>query len=54
MEAYRSAIRILEEEYGITSLEELQNAIRKIGPIDVSLFCADIEPEKRRTRHEKK
>ena len=39
---------ILKNDYQITTSEELQKAIDRIGHIDISVFCAPI-PKKGRT-----
>lgn len=43
---------ILKSEYGIGSVAELEQAIDQLGPVDISLFCAEIKPV-RRNRYEK-
>ena len=43
---------ILKSEYGIGSVAELEKAIERLGSVDISLFCAEIKPT-RRKRHEK-
>ena len=42
-------VEILKTEYGIESLAQLQDAISKLGLIDLSPFCADIPKEKEKT-----
>ena len=42
---------ILKSEYGIGSMKELQNAIQKMGGLDVSVFCSEIK-QKKEKRHE--
>ncbi len=37
---------ILRTEYGISSVQELNDAIKKQKRIDISIFCS--EPEKRK------
>lgn len=44
---------ILKSEYGIGSVVELEKAIERMGAVDISPFCADITP-KRRKRNEQK
>jgi len=44
---------ILKSEYGIGSVAELEKAIERMGAVDISPFCADITP-KRRKRNEQK
>lgn len=39
-------LEILNNDYQIYTADELQEAIDKIGPIDISVFCAPL-PEKR-------
>lgn len=39
-------VEILKIEYGIETLAQLQEAISKLGLIDLSPFCADIQKEK--------
>lgn len=39
-------VEIMKTEYGIESLAQLQDAISKLGLIDLSPFCADIPKEK--------
>ena len=39
-------VEILKTEYGIESLAQLQDAISKLGLIDLSPVCADIQKEK--------
>lgn len=39
---------ILKSEYGIETQEQLQEAIRKLGFIDISPFCAEISNVKER------
>ena len=43
---------ILKSEYGIGSVAELEKAIEQLGSVDISPFCAEIKPARRR-RHEK-
>lgn len=47
MERPNEAARILEEEYGIRSMAELNAAIDRIGPIDISPFCAPINQKEK-------
>lgn len=37
------AVEILKTEYGITTMKELDAAIRKIGFLDISPFCSENE-----------
>ncbi len=37
------AVKILEEEYGIRSMNALDKAIAKLGFIDLYPFCAPID-----------
>lgn len=38
---------ILKSEYGIGSVTDLEKAIEKLGPVDISLFCAEIKETRR-------
>lgn len=42
---------LLKSEYGIGSVHELRKAILEIGGLDISMFCSEISP-KRRKKHE--
>lgn len=42
-------VEILKTEYGIETLAQLQEAISRLGLIDLSPFCADIPKEKGRS-----
>lgn len=42
-------VEILKTEYGIETLAQLQEAISKLGLIDLSPFCADIPKEKEKS-----
>lgn len=35
--------RILREEYGIESMEDLNRAIRELPKVDISVFCGPIK-----------
>ncbi len=51
MDRFSEITRILEEEYGITTAEELDTAISKLGKIDISIMCVTIqEPDRRKSR----
>ena len=39
---------LLKREYGIGSMAELEKAIARIGSIDITPFCADIKPKRRK------
>lgn len=39
---------ILKSEYGIGSLKELEKAIERVGSVDVSVFCTEIQPRRKR------
>lgn len=43
MKSPNEAVEILKNEYGITTMKELDAAIEKIGFLDVSLFCSPME-----------
>jgi len=49
---YRLA-ETLRTEYGISSMRELDAALRKLGVLDVSAFCAEV-PDKAEAREERK
>ncbi len=38
-------VRILREEYGISTMSELDKALSKLGAIDISLFCEIVEAD---------
>lgn len=44
--------KILREEYGITTVRELDEAISKLGTIDLSIFC--VKPESSKTGRRRK
>lgn len=46
MDRAESVVEILKSEYGICSLTQLQEAISKLGCIDLAPFCAEIPKEK--------
>lgn len=46
MDRLEGVVEILKSEYGIASLAQLQEAISKLGLVDLSLFCAEIPTEK--------
>ena len=48
MEKPDDAVKILEEEYGIRNMAELNEAIAKLGLIDLSPFCGPIKQNGRR------
>lgn len=39
------AAQILKTEYGITTMKELDAAIRKLGFLDISPFCAEVKKQ---------
>ncbi|WP_278941168.1 hypothetical protein [Anaerotruncus colihominis] len=43
MEKSNDAVKILEEEYGIRNMAELNEAIAKLGLIDLSPFCEPVK-----------
>lgn len=43
---------ILKAEYGISSIKELEKAIERMGSVDVSVFCKDINS--RRNQRDRK
>lgn len=45
MERKKAIIEILDEQYGIRTCEQLQEAISHLGFIDVSVFCGKLPPE---------
>lgn len=44
--------QILEEEYGISTVKELNAAISKLGNIDISIFCEVVHETDRRLNHD--
>ena len=36
----QNMVEILKNEFGIETIEELQNAIDNLKPLDISVFCA--------------
>lgn len=36
-----SAIQILKNEYGISTVAELNEALKALGHIDISIFCSE-------------
>lgn len=40
------AAKILKEEYGITTMRELDAAMKKIGFLDISLFCSETKSQR--------
>lgn len=40
-------LAILEEEYGIKSMADLNKAIADLGCIDISPFCGEIEEHRK-------
>lgn len=42
MASLNELLSILEEEYGIKSMADLDEAISKLGCIDISPFCGEI------------
>lgn len=53
MDDRRNALeQLLEAQYGISSVGELNEAIREIGVIDISLFCT-IAVTNEKEAHEK-
>lgn len=40
------AVKILKEEYGIATMRELEAAIKKLGFLDISLFCSETKSQK--------
>ena len=44
---------ILKSEYGIGSVAELEKAIERMGSVDITPFCADISPKRRRHYEQK-
>ena len=43
MNVKEKVLRILRTEYGINSITELESAIKSLGGIDISVFCAKLE-----------
>lgn len=41
-------LRILREEYGIKTQQELDRAIKKLKPIDVFPFCGEVKSNRKR------
>lgn len=41
-------VEILKNEYGIETVAELQDAILKLGSIDISPFCGEIPKKEER------
>ena len=42
MDELNDVVKILEEEYGVRSMADLDDAITKLGFLDQSPFCAPI------------
>lgn len=40
------AAKILKEEYGISTMRELDAAMKKLGFLDISLFCSEIKSQR--------
>lgn len=43
MDRLEDLMKILREEYGINSAEELNDAIKNLGGIDITPFCQERE-----------
>ncbi|MCC8066040.1 MAG: hypothetical protein LIO94_02890 [Clostridiales bacterium] len=41
MNGYEKLFQILEEEYGISSMKQLDEALKKLGYLDITRFCAE-------------
>lgn len=39
---------LLKNEYGIGSVHELRRAIQNMGGLDISVFCSEIKPKRRK------
>lgn len=50
MEKPNDVVEILREEYGIENMAELNEAIAKLGVIDLSPFCGVIKQRKKEQR----
>lgn len=46
MQNANEIIRILRDEYGISSEKELNEAIARLGKIDISPFCVEVRKKK--------
>ena len=42
MDKKERMVAILKNDYGISSMEELNRAIAKLGALDISIFCSEI------------
>lgn len=50
-----TVVQILKEEYGITTMKELNMAVKKLGFVNISPFCTQLKPMSvRRRQYEKK
>ena len=49
-----SAVQILKEEYGISTLEQLNAALKKMGGLDISPFTAEINSRSKRNERQSK
>lgn len=47
MEKSTEVVKILLEEYGIKTMAELNEAIAKLGTVDISLFCGELPSTKK-------
>lgn len=45
--------KILKSEYGIGSIGELEKAIEGLGSVDISLFCSNTKPRRRKQNEQR-
>lgn len=54
MERYAELLRVMKEEYGISTMAELDKAIANLGTLDITMFCGREEFEVRGMPYEEK
>lgn len=47
-------IRTMKEEYGIETMEQLKEAVAKLPPLDITIFCGDYTKGKKKNDQSKK